>query len=86
VKEAAPLREARVNAVNDARTRAETYANALGIRLGRILSVSEVGQGPRTVPMMARNATAEMSASPPVEAGTNEVRSHVTVVWEARQE
>ena len=85
-KEAEPIREARVNAVNDARTRAETYANALGIRLGRILSVSEVGQNPRTVPMTARNATAEIAGSPPVEAGTNEIRSHVTVVWEVRQE
>ena len=40
--DAKPLIEARVNAVEDARTKAETYAKALNVRLGRVLMVTEV--------------------------------------------
>src|SRR5215203_1593627 len=37
--DAKPLVEARVNAIEDAKTKAETYAKALNVRLGRVLAV-----------------------------------------------
>jgi uncharacterized protein len=84
-KDAKPLTEARVNAVDDARAKAETYAKALGVKLGRVLIITETGDEPGTMPMMARSEGAA-AAAPPVEPGTNEIKSRVRVVWEIRQE
>ena len=84
-KDAKPLTEARVNAVDDARTRAETYAKALGVKLGRVLIITETGGEPGTIPRMARSEGAA-AAAPPIEPGTNEIKSRVRVVWEIRQE
>jgi uncharacterized protein len=55
--DAKPLVEARVNAIEDARTKAETYAKALNVRLGRVVAVTEVERGHRPMPMMARAAS-----------------------------
>lgn len=79
-----PRVEARVNAIEDARTKAETYARALNARLGRVLTVTEPESGPRPMPMMARAAAA--AAAPPLEAGTNEIAARVSVTWELKQE
>ena len=84
LKEAKPLVEARVNAIEDARTKAETYAKALNVRLGRVLSVTEADRGHRPMPMMARAASPD--ASPPIETGTNEIAARVTVTWELKQD
>jgi uncharacterized protein YggE len=84
-KDAKPLTEARVNAVDDARSKAETYAKALGVKLGRVLIITEAGDEPAPVPMMARSDIAA-TVAPPIEPGTNEIKSRVRVVWEIRQE
>src|SRR3954462_6958585 len=81
--DAKPLVEARVNAVENARTKAETYAKALNVRLGRVLTVTELERGHRPMPMMAR-AKADMP--PPIETGTNEIIARVTVIWELKQD
>jgi uncharacterized protein len=83
-KDAKPLTEARVNAVDDARTKAETYAKALGVKLGRVLIITETGG--EHAPMMMARSDAAASAASPVEPGTNEIKSRVRVVWEIRQE
>jgi uncharacterized protein YggE len=83
--DAKPLIEARVNAIEDARTKAETYAKALNVRLGRVLAVMEPERAHRPMPMMAR-AVSQAEAAPPVETGTNEVAARVTVMWELKQE
>lgn len=83
--DAKPLVEARVAAIDNARVKAETYAKALNVRLGRVLSVTEGERAVRPMPMAARAAGAA-EAAPPIEAGTNEVAARVTVVWEIRQE
>jgi uncharacterized protein YggE len=85
LNDAKPLVEARVNAIDDARTKAETYAKALGVRLGRVLTVTELERGHRPMPMMAR-AAPPAEASPPVETGTNEIAARVTVMWELKQD
>jgi uncharacterized protein len=82
--DAKPLIEARVNAIEDARTKAETYAKALNVRLGRVLTVVEAERGHGPMPMMARAVSQE--GSPPIETGTNEVAARVTVLWELKQE
>lgn len=82
--DAKPRVEARVNAIEDARTKAETYAKALNARLGRVLTVTEVETGSRPMPMAMR-AQAQVAA-PPIEAGTNEIAARVTVMWELKQE
>jgi len=83
--DAKPLVEARVNAIEDARTKAETYAKALNVRLGRVIAVTEPERGHRPMPMMARSAS-QAEAAPPVETGTNEIVARVTVVWELKQD
>jgi len=79
--DAKPLVEARVNAIEDARTKAETYAKALNVRLGRVIAVTEPERGHRPMPMMA-----QAEAAPPIETGTNEIVARVTIVWELKQD
>lgn len=83
--DAKPLVEARVAAIDNARVKAETYAKALNVRLGRVLSVTEGERAVRPMAMAAR-AAGPAEAAPPIEAGTNEVAARVTVLWEIRQE
>ena len=83
--EAKPLVEARVNAIEDARTKAETYAKALNVRLGRVVAVTDGERGHRPMPMMAR-ASSPADATPPIETGTNEMVARVTVTWELKQD
>ncbi len=74
------LREAALNARQDA----ETLADALGLRVVRVLSVDE--QSPATVPIYPRFAAVKMEvqAAPatPVEAGTIDVNATVTLIVE----
>lgn len=78
----AALDEARVAAVAMARTRAQLYAKAAGLRIKRIVSISESGAiepGPRPM-MMARSM--KMEAAPPVEPGEVALGVNVTMVFE----
>jgi uncharacterized protein YggE len=70
--------QARRAAVADARRIAENYAEAAGVRLAGILSISD-GGGFQPHPGMMFRAE---SASVPIEAGQNTVRANVTIVWE----
>ena len=73
----AALDEARQQAVTIATTRANLYAKAAGVRIKRILSISESGgEQPRPQPMMMMRAKAE-GASTPVSPG--EVTLSITV-------
>ncbi|ABL70025.1 SIMPL domain-containing protein [Paracoccus denitrificans] len=73
--------QARTEAVAEARRRAEVMADAAGMRLGRLLSLSDVqmGGGPR--PMMAMRAEAASAADTPIEAGELAVSANVTAVF-----
>jgi len=59
-------------------------AEAAGMRLGRLISLSEAptGGGPR--PMMAMRAQAAEAADTPIEAGELAVRADVTAVFAMR--
>jgi uncharacterized protein YggE len=68
-----------------AKAKAEEMASALGLKIVRILAVNEGERGVRPIiPPQARSAQAEvMTATPtPVEVGTIEVRSSVTLTAE----
>jgi uncharacterized protein YggE len=71
--------KAREAAVADARARAETYAKAAGVSVGRVLSISETGRAqPYPVAYAAR---AEASSDVPVEPGSQKLSQSVTVVF-----
>ena len=75
--------EARLAAMKKARARAELYAKAAGLRVVRILSISESGgynPGPPVV--FARMAADSEAAPSPVAAGEIQLNANVTVMFE----
>jgi len=79
LQEPAPrLDEARKLAMADARRKAELYATAAGLKLGRVVAVQEAGAAsPR--PEMAPRVS--MSAAVPVAPGEQEIQASVTVTF-----
>ena len=73
--------EARISAVKAARARAELYARAAGLRVVRIVSISESGGYSPPQPMYARAMKAE-SDSTPISAGEVEAAVTVTMQFE----
>lgn len=75
--------EARKDALKKAQQRAELYAASLGMRVHRIVSISESGSGFRPPrPMMAMRAVAQDSAAPPVSPGESTLSANLDVVFE----
>lgn len=72
---------ARIAAVADARHKAELYAKAAGVRLGRIHSIDESGGG-YPVPQSVMRMKAMDSAAAPIEAGEQTISASVRVVYE----
>jgi uncharacterized protein YggE len=81
----AVMDRARQDAITEARERGELYARGFGMRVARVISVSEQGayQPPMPMPMMARMEAAQ-DASTPVSPGQIETRINVNVVFELR--
>lgn len=75
------VRDARERAFNDAKDRAEQYAQLSGLRLGRVISISEVSGGAPPVGSVPMPRSA-MAAPVPVEPGEQTVSFSVTAVWE----
>jgi uncharacterized protein YggE len=74
------MNDARIKAVADARARAELLAEAAGVELGALISLSETGaRAPR--PEMLSMARASDSVVP-VAQGEAELRASVTLVYE----
>jgi uncharacterized protein YggE len=74
------IKDARARAFNDAKGRADQYAQLSGLRLGRVISISEVSGGPPAgggPPAPPRGASAV-----PLEPGQRTVSFSVTAVWE----
>ncbi|GFG86883.1 SIMPL domain-containing protein [Mycolicibacter algericus] len=76
------VRDARERAFNDARDRAEQYAQLSGLQLGRVLSISEVAGGTPSPTSVEAPMPRAMAAPPPVEPGQQTVGFSVTAVWE----
>lgn len=75
--------EARLAALEKAQARARTYADALGLKVRRIVSISE-SSGGGFRPVMMRAAAAPMAAdvSTPVSPGESSVSVNLDVVFE----
>jgi len=80
------LDQARQASVADARRKAELYAAAAGVRLGRILSMSEQGGYFPPAPMPMGGMAMEAKASVPVAGGEVGLMSSVSIVWELIQD
>ncbi|WP_226648231.1 SIMPL domain-containing protein [Microbulbifer variabilis] len=76
--------EAREKALIDAQERATIYAKALGMKVRRIVSISEQGSGGMPRPMMLRGQMESMkdSASTPIEPGETTVSVNLDLVFE----
>ncbi|HMT43059.1 MAG TPA: SIMPL domain-containing protein [Chakrabartia sp.] len=75
---------ARLSAIKTLRARAELYAKAAGLKVGRILQLSEsVDYNPGPMPMMARMATADGGAEKTsISAGEQGIGVTVNAVFE----
>ena len=83
VSKADALRDdARKAAVANARHKAELYATAAGVKVGRVLAIDEGGVTPihRQVGRLA-NARMSAESAPPIEAGSQRLEAHVTVTY-----
>ncbi|MFN8551598.1 MAG: SIMPL domain-containing protein [Candidatus Obscuribacterales bacterium] len=75
------LDQARQKAMADAKRKAELYAGAAGVKVGRVLYITESSgtiQPPRPMMMATR---AEMAQSVPIAAGEQESTAAITVVY-----
>jgi hypothetical protein len=77
------LDEARRKAVEKAQARADMYAKTLGMKVRRIVSISEGGGFNPPVPMMRMQMKAmDAAAASPVSAGENTLSVNLDVVFE----
>lgn len=70
--------EARTQAVEDAQTRAEELADALGVTLGDLVSITEQGGGGGVSPLVQEAA---VGGSVPIQQGQLSVSVQVNTVW-----
>ena len=75
------LDEARSEAMADARRKAELYAKAAGVKLGRVVAINEDGASPPPRPVMQ----AMRAGAVPVAPGEQTLRAGVTVSYEIAQ-
>ena len=73
------LKDARARAFQDAKNRAEQYAQLANLRLGQVISISEPGVAPPAPTPMPR---APMATEVPLTPGQQTVSFSVTVVWQ----
>jgi hypothetical protein len=72
------LDQARDDAIADARRKAELYAKAAGIKLGKVVAISEEGSSPPPRPVMQ----AMRAGAVPVAPGEQMLRASVTVSYD----
>jgi len=77
--------EARKQAIDEAKAKAETLASQLGIKLGNITDFNEGGYVPTYTMSYAKGMAmdaAETAATPTIEAGQNKIESNVNITYE----
>jgi len=77
------VRDARARAFDDAKNRAQQYAELSGLSLGKVISISEApgGISPQPVPMPMPRGDA-MAAAVPLAPGEQTISFSVSAVWE----
>jgi uncharacterized protein YggE len=76
---AAVIKQARINAVHDAREKAATLAAAAGVKLGKVMQLSEQSYQPGPRPMARAEMAMARSASDAVPVATGENSYRVSV-------
>lgn len=80
--------QARKQAIEKAKEKAKDLASAAGLRLGKVVSVSESGMASPVMPMAYGLGGADMamekSVSPNIEPGNQDVTADMTVVFEVK--
>lgn len=79
------LQQARKSAVAIAREKAQTLASAAGVRLGKVLTITEQSFSRGPSPYVARMAVMDAAESVPVEAGENSYRVNVQMTFAIEQ-
>ena len=74
--------DARARAFNDAKQRAQQYAELSGLSLGKIISISEAPGGTQPPPPPMPMPRGAMASSVPLAPGQQTVGFSVTAVWE----
>jgi uncharacterized protein len=74
------VKDARARAFRDAKNRAEQYAQLSGLKLGKVISISEASGGAATMPPAPPRSG--MPESVPLEPGQQTVSFSVTAVWQ----
>jgi len=75
------VKDARARAFQDAKNRAEQYAQLSGLKLGKVISISEAAGGAPPVMAPAPRGGA-MPSNVPLEPGQQTVSFSVTAVWQ----
>ncbi|MDB5550731.1 MAG: periplasmic immunogenic protein [Rhizobium sp.] len=75
------LEEARTEAVKNAAAKAKTLADAAGVKLGRVVEISESAGGADPQPMMRMQMAKEASDAVPIAAGENTYTVNVSVTF-----
>ena len=73
--------DARRRAVEDARRKAELYAEAAGVTLGNVMTIAEHGRA-SPQPMMMMEASMARGADVPIASGEVTTQANVTIVYE----
>jgi uncharacterized protein YggE len=79
------LDRTREAAMADARRKAEVYARASGLRLGRVIWITEDAGFPPPMPMRAPAAPAGMAAAVPIATGEDTLHVRITVGFDLAQ-
>ena len=76
------VKDARTRAFQDAKNRAEQYAQLSGLKLDKVISISEASGGAAPTPLAPPRSG--MQAAVPLEPGQQTVSFSVTAVWQLR--
>ena len=77
-----PPSEARAAAFDDAKKRAQQYADLSELDLGDVVTITEANASEQQTPVVMNSEARDMSV--PLEPGTQSVRFQVTVKWSLR--
>lgn len=78
--------KAREDGINKAKEKAQSIANAAGIKLGKIVNVMEFNEGGQPVPLYAERSVTMANDAQKIDLqpGENKVRVNVTLYYETR--
>ncbi len=78
------ISQARLAAVEDARKQADELADATGVQIGDVQTISYYDSTPSVYLDYSRSAYATNGSSVPVEAGSMQLTTYVTIVYELK--